>query len=379
MSPNFDAIALRNADGWGEGFMRLPCPSQTAGVLVSSITEYGEWEESDCDSARYVSRKSDYYAFKINSNSRVQVELDSPVVDTWIRLTDGPHHAGAEKGTRYLNRSTRAVLRDLSPGIYTIEVTTYRPNTTFSSSVDRYTLKLTRLSPSTSPWFVLFGGTTTVATGESESLSLVFDNLTNGQSYTVEGLSNSSQIGFDSSCGKETSESFTAGSSTHQLSLRVFACSNAGTNSETRDSTTRSTSPISNISVSLHETGSSQSLHPVHHEVSVRTVSTLSLPPAPASVSASSGGRSSVNVSWSSVSGTDQYRVEYKRSSSSFWRTATSSATGASYRVWGLSCGTTYDFRVSAYGDAIDYLGDWGTTRSASARTSSCLPLAPAP
>ena len=100
----------------------------------------------------------------------------------------------------------------------------------------------------------------------------------------------------------------------------------------------------------------------------------LSVPPAPSSVSAGSPSRSSINVSWSAVPNATKYRVQYRRGSSGDWETETGDATGTSYRVRGLSCGTSYQFRVAAYGDGDNYAAAWGSYSSptSSVSTNSC-------
>ena len=381
----------RTADeGWGHGFMKLPCPSQKVGLLLSSTTKYGDWEASDCDSEEYISRKSDYYSFKIQSRSKVQVELDSPNYHGWVRFTEGPHHRRTNhKGVGYLNNNTSADSNSLPAGVHTVEVTTYHRNTSFSSSQDSYTLKLTIL-PTTATTSVLSpGGSTTLTAGGSASLTLAFEDLTSGQSYRVDAVSNNNRIGFDQSCGNSTSEPFTPGSTTHQLSLVVYACSASNARSDDPDDidtsggptprseraiTTTSRTPISNISLSLYQTGIQDSLHTTYHQVSVAGAQGPNLPPAPSSVSAGSASRTSINVSWSAVARATKYRVQSRQGRSGEWVTKTSNAAGTSYRVRGLSCGRIYYFRVAAYGDGDTYDAAWGpyTSTPYSTSTNQC-------
>ena len=107
----------------------------------------------------------------------------------------------------------------------------------------------------------------------------------------------------------------------------------------------------------------------------------LPLAPIPSNVGAGSPRAGSVLVSWNSRSGVSTYRVEYRQGSSGTWTTATSSATGTNYRVTGLTCNTSYQFRVSGYGNGTTYRADWGSASGAkAANTNACaLPKPPAP
>ena len=112
-------------------------------------------------------------------------------------------------------------------------------------------------------------------------------------------------------------------------------------------------------------------------------------PTAPGSVSTSSSSRTQVTVSWSIVGGAAKYRVQYRRSSSSSWTTASSNVSGTTYVVTGLSCGRSYWFRVAAFGDGTGARAVWGPYSGEASRTTrSCstpppppprLPSAPAP
>ena len=66
-----------------------------------------------------------------------------------------------------------------------------------------------------------------------------------------------------------------------------------------------------------------------------------------AGLSASSGGQTSINLSWNAISGASGYEVLYGTTSSPTTLYTTTSATSAT--VSGLSPGTTYYFRISAY------------------------------
>ena len=134
-------------------------------------------------------------------------------------------------------------------------------------------------------------------------------------------------------------------------------------------------SPTS-YSLTVRGTSRSDSTQYADTQVNITTLDTI---PAPTSVSAGSATRSSINVSWSAVTNATKYQLQYRVGSLGAWRTATSSATSTSHTVSGLDCGTTYQFRVAAYGDGTNFASQWGAWSSAYGRTSSCLSLAPAP
>jgi hypothetical protein len=106
------------------------------------------------------------------------------------------------------------------------------------------------------------------------------------------------------------------------------------------------------------------------------TVSTVALakPPAPGKPSASASGEDSVSVSWTALTGADEYAVRYRQGSSGTWATDEDDITGTSHPVDDLDCDTGYQFSVRAYGDGVNFLSDWGAWSSASdeVRTSTC-------
>lgn len=67
---------------------------------------------------------------------------------------------------------------------------------------------------------------------------------------------------------------------------------------------------------------------------------------APTGLSSSSVTSSGATVSWTTVSGSNNYTVEYKTSAASTWTTAASATTSTSQSITGLSASTTYDWRV---------------------------------
>lgn len=94
--------------------------------------------------------------------------------------------------------------------------------------------------------------------------------------------------------------------------------------------------------------------------------SSTSRPGTPSGVTASAQSTSSIRVSWNSVSGATGYYV-YRATSSSGSFSYMTSTTSTSWTNTGLSSGTTYWYRVSAYNSA----GEGSQSSSASATTQS--------
>ena len=98
------------------------------------------------------------------------------------------------------------------------------------------------------------------------------------------------------------------------------------------------------------------------------------LPPAPQDVEVSLPG-GEFTISWTAVSGAAEYEVQHRSDAQSSWTAlAAVDATSATYSpADGPACGTTYEFRVRAYGDGTTYTADWGAESSVVAHeTDAC-------
>ena len=82
-------------------------------------------------------------------------------------------------------------------------------------------------------------------------------------------------------------------------------------------------------------------------------------PPAPESLSAGTATRTSVPLSWSAVSDTSKFRVEYRPRRSRDWMTDDDALITTSHTVDELECGSAYQFRVSAFGSGTTYAAAW--------------------
>ena len=96
------------------------------------------------------------------------------------------------------------------------------------------------------------------------------------------------------------------------------------------------------------------------------------IPPAPANLEVTSTSCTSIGLDWDSRNGISNYRVRYGSNSPE--------TTSSAYTATGLTCGTSYTFNVSAYGNGSTYRATWGPSTSISATTDLRLPpIPPAP
>ncbi len=105
----------------------------------------------------------------------------------------------------------------------------------------------------------------------------------------------------------------------------------------------------------------------------------LPAPAAPTSLAAGTVTATSVPLTWDAVANAATYRVEHRVSGTEPWTVADETLTAATYTVEGLTCGTAYEFRVSAYGDGTTLAATWGEASSALPVSTGACPLLPAP
>ena len=97
-------------------------------------------------------------------------------------------------------------------------------------------------------------------------------------------------------------------------------------------------------------------------DIATDDLSSLNLlycPPAPADMTVGTPGEQSVALTWGAVSNTVAYRVEYRSLRLGDWTVDDDTLTVTSHIVDGLNCGTSYQFRVSAYGNGTTYAASW--------------------
>ena len=98
-------------------------------------------------------------------------------------------------------------------------------------------------------------------------------------------------------------------------------------------------------------------------------------PPAPQNVTTGTPAETSVELTWDAVAGAGKYRVEYLKTGETAWLTDDETLTATTHVVDELTCGTAYEFQVSAYGDGAAHTQVWGEASTAlTADTSACGP-----
>ena len=113
-------------------------------------------------------------------------------------------------------------------------------------------------------------------------------------------------------------------------------------------------------------------------DVATNDLSSLNLPycqpPAPGAPTAGTAGETSVPLSWTAVSNTSKYRVEYREGTVGPWTVDDNAITTTSHTVDGLQCEIDHEIRVSAYGDGVALAASWGETKQIKRTLGSCTP-----
>ena len=91
----------------------------------------------------------------------------------------------------------------------------------------------------------------------------------------------------------------------------------------------------------------------------LNSLNLLYCPPAPDASIAGTVTETSVPLSWTAVSNTGTYRVDYQVAGGSEWTVDDETLTSTTHTVDELYCGWHYWFRVSAYGDGTTYAAAW--------------------
>ena len=112
--------------------------------------------------------------------------------------------------------------------------------------------------------------------------------------------------------------------------------------------------------------------------VATNDLSSLNLPycqpPAPGAPTAGTASENSIPLSWTAVSNTSKYRVEYREGTVGSWTVDNESITGTTHTVDELRCETEYQFRLSAYGSGTTYAAAWSDPSQALTKsTGMCV------
>ena len=99
----------------------------------------------------------------------------------------------------------------------------------------------------------------------------------------------------------------------------------------------------------------------------------LAPPPAPEGLTATPTSPNAIELAWTEVPAAQRYRVEIAVRNTNQWTEYPEDITGTAHTVPDLICGTSYDFRVSAFGDEISYRPEWGQPSAiAEGTTKAC-------
>ena len=94
---------------------------------------------------------------------------------------------------------------------------------------------------------------------------------------------------------------------------------------------------------------------------------------------ATASGPTSVLLDWDDRNGISRYKVERRTGSTGSWSTVSEYVYTSSRTVPGLTCDTTYYFKVSAYGNGTTYGAEWGSPTSPRSATPRCGDTTPPP
>ena len=98
--------------------------------------------------------------------------------------------------------------------------------------------------------------------------------------------------------------------------------------------------------------------------------------PAPANLTAGTPASTRIALSWDAVAGASAYRVASRVSNGGAWISDSDAITGTTHTVDDLTCGTSYQFRVSAYGSGGASTAGWSAPSApVTATTSACTPV----
>ena len=98
-------------------------------------------------------------------------------------------------------------------------------------------------------------------------------------------------------------------------------------------------------------------------------------PPVPANLRVGTATETGVPLNWMAVANASKYRVEYRLDGTDEWTVDDDTITTTSHTVDELTCGSDYQFRVSAYGNGAVYAAEWSEPSAIIvATTAECAP-----
>lgn len=155
---NATRLSGQSANSWGDGFVKLPCPSKFVSLSGTAINS--SWNNADCVSARrtaagrgYTNNKVDFYTFTLTRTTTVHIDLVSSR-DAYLYLINGLNTGGtafrlSDDNGGYGSTDARIRAR-LPAGTYTVAATTRASGQTGSYRLRIANIPRASLSPAPS-------------------------------------------------------------------------------------------------------------------------------------------------------------------------------------------------------------------------------------
>ena len=226
---------------------------------------------------------------------------------------------------------------------------------------DKLMLRIRPAAPA--PAISISGLGASIEEGASDAFTVSASNLATANSYSIRVTTGDANVGFDAGCAsRQQDAAVSSGSTSHDAAFTLHGCS----------------APGGTVTATLMQ--GAAAIATDTQQVTVTAAPTVQAAPAPTGLRVTGSTRTGVSVSWSAVQHAHRYKLERSPDGASGWSDVDDDISGTSRTVSGLSCGTTYHFRVSARGDGSTYSTEFGSpsTPSVSGATSACPAAEPA-
>ena len=310
------------------------------------------------------------YHFRLRANN-----AGGPSPNATTQATTPPNLPGVPTGFAATAASSSQInLSWTSGGGQTAQELQYSTSSTFASNVQNVAVagnatsaSVTGLSEGTTYYFRLRGQNTAGFSGYANAQATTLTNPPNGPSNLSANAVSPTQINLTWTDNSGNESGFYIERATGAGSFTQIAQVNANATSYSSNGLGENTTYRFRVRA-FNSAGASG----YSNEASATTPFTL--PAAPANLSASATGQTTINLTWSDNAGNEtNYDVEQSTNGTTFTRIAQLGAGATSFGVTGLTANTTYSFRVRATNPA----GASGYSNVAQARTLPNPPAAP--
>ena len=331
------------------------CGVTSLGTFPGTITRTGSWSNS-CNSTHRSGKYARFYSFTVSPSTQTKIDLTSSV-DTYLYLLQGSGTSGSviESDDDDGIGTNSRIVRTLSSGTYTVEATTYS-----SAQTGSFTLTITPVCSVTS--LGTLSGTTTRTGSWSNSCNSTHRSGRYARFYSF-SVAQTSDVQIDLASSVDPYMFLLSGAGTGGSVLEYDDDDGPGVNAQIIIELSAGSYTVEATTYSSAQTGS----------FTLTIDVSLPPPPAPTGVTATVSGQTSTLVSWNAVSGAARYMLEKRTSGSTTWNIVSSYIYTTSSTAYGLTCNTTYDFRVTSYGNGTTYAAAWGDPSTIdSDTTDSC-------